>query len=133
MAISDVSSLSELINKTISNKTKACSELAENIMYLAQNMCGIESVIETPSDFPINQISSILINSHPWPAETRPYYVRRQVSKLSVFYYHLSGDEETWNPLFCSRKAFILRNNHVSAWLNDTPYPLPDKVMKWLK
>ncbi|MBV1870891.1 MAG: hypothetical protein KUG76_08275 [Gammaproteobacteria bacterium] len=133
MAIAENSGFSALINKTINNKTGACSELADHIMLLAQNMSGIETVIETPSELPINQITTLLINSNFWPPETRPYYVRRQISNLSAFYYRLSGDEEQWNPLFCSRQAFIQRNQKVNSWLNDTPYPPPDNVMKWLK
>jgi|GEM_PF-4061432 len=108
------------------------NRLATKILTLLKHLDGLEGTLDNPSDHPRTQVLRILSDSERWPITIRHYWIARQISNLSAFYYQTTGDRDRWNPLNLSRTTFCSLNTRWETWYDESPFPEPNDVLAWL-
>jgi hypothetical protein len=106
--------------------------LINNITTLISNLRGLEYLMEQSVELPEEQITKILADAKNWPIQTRPFYIARAVSRLTVFFYHIKSDQKKWNPLTTSHTDFILQNPNADTWIDEDQFPSSDDIVEWL-
>jgi len=120
-----------LIDKILSQSN--VYRLGEKIKQLIINLDGMEKIIESDEKTHNEDIKRIINDSKLWPLTTRPYWIKREISQLSVFFYRTKNDLHQWNPLLQPYLEFVAQSESIDTWIDETAYPTPEDVSLWLK
>ena len=107
--------------------------LGIKVKQLISNLDGMEKIIESDERPHNEEIKHIINQSKLWPLATRPYWVKREISQLSVFFYHTTNGHHQWNPLLHPYLDFIDQSQTIDTWIDENAYPAPSIILRWLK
>jgi len=120
-----------LIDKILSQSN--VYRLGEKIKQLIVNLDGMDQIIESDEKTHNEEIQTIITQSKLWPLTTRPYWIKREISQLSIFFYRTKNSVQQWNPLMQPYLEFIAQSDSIDTWIDETPFPTPEDVSIWLK